>query len=101
WSSDVCSSDLDEPARVEVRVAAAGRNAVVEVLDHGPSIAEAVVAQLFRPFFTTSEHGTGLGLYIAGELARANQATLEYVPPPDGGASFRITLPGPHGMLPM
>ncbi|WP_447729689.1 sensor histidine kinase [Pseudoxanthomonas suwonensis] len=93
--------NADEPARVEVRVAAAGRNAVVEVLDHGPGIAEAVVAQLFRPFFTTSEHGTGLGLYIAGELARANQATLEYVPPPDGGASFRITLPGPHGMLPM
>jgi len=89
----------DEPARVRVQVASEGRNAVVEVLDHGPGIPEAAAAQLFRPFFTTSEHGTGLGLYIAGELARANQATLRHVPPPGGGACFRITLPGPMGML--
>jgi len=90
---------MDEPARVKVRVSGGGRHAVLEVLDRGPGIPDGVVAQLFRPFFTTSEHGTGLGLYIAGELARANQATLEYVPVPGGGACFRITLPGPHGML--
>ena len=90
----------DEPARVRMQVSRSGRNAVVEVLDRGPGIPEGVVAQLFRPFFTTSEHGTGLGLYIAGELARANQATLEYVPVPGGGACFRVTLPGPQSMLP-
>ena len=91
----------DEPARVKVRVSTQDRNAVVEVMDRGPGIPEGTVAQLFRPFFTTSEHGTGLGLYIAGELARANQATLRYVPVPGGGACFRITLPGPGGMLPL
>ena len=90
----------EEPARVRVRVSSSGRNAVLEVMDRGPGIPEGVVAQLFRPFFTTSEHGTGLGLYIAGELARANQATLEYVPVPGGGACFRVTLPGLHAMLP-
>src|SRR5690606_15404242 len=90
----------EEPARVRVRVSTSGRNAVLEVMDRGPVIPEGVVAQLFLPFFTTSEHGTGLGLYIAGELARANQATLEYVPVPGGGACFRVTLPGLHAMLP-
>ena len=39
------------------------------------------------------------GLYIARELCRANQASLEYVPVPGGGACFRIALPGPNGML--
>ena len=48
---------------------------MIDVLDRGPGIPEGVAAQLFRPFFTTSEHGTGLGLYIARELCRANQAT--------------------------
>ena len=42
----------------------------------------------------------GLGLYIARELCRANQATLEYVPVPGGGSCFRITLPGPSALLP-
>ena len=73
---------------------------MIDVLDRGPGIPEAVAAQLFRPFYTTSEHGTGLGLYIARELCRANQATLEYVPVPGGGSCFRITLPGPHTLLP-
>jgi len=90
---------MDEPARVRLRVSAMERTAVIDVMDRGPGIPEAVAAQLFRPFFTTSEHGTGLGLYIARELCRANQARLEYVAVPAGGACFRITLPGPHTML--
>ena len=56
--------------------------------------------KLFRPFFTTSEHGTGLGLYIARELCRANEATLDYVELAEGGGCFRIVLPDPRAMLP-
>ena len=91
---------MEEPARVRLRVFQIDRSACVDVIDRGPGIPEGVAAQLFRPFFTTSEHGTGLGLYIARELCRANQARLEYVPVPGGGACFRVTLPGPHNMLP-
>ena len=90
----------DEPARVRIRVASAARHAVVEVMDRGPGIAEGVIGQLFQPFHTTSEHGTGLGLYIARELCRANQAQLEYVPLPARGACFRITLAAPRSTLP-
>ncbi len=89
-----------EPARVRMRVFQADHRPMIDVMDRGPGIPEAVASQLFRPFFTTSEHGTGLGLYIARELCRANQATLEYVPVPGGGSCFRITLPGPHALLP-
>ena len=90
-----------EPARVAVNVATDTSGApVVEVVDRGPGIPEAVATQLFRPFFTTSSHGTGLGLYIARELCRANQATLDHVPLPGGGACFRIRLAGPHSLLP-
>lgn len=89
-----------QPARVILRVEAREDAPVIEVLDRGPGIPDAVVAQLFRPFFTTSEHGTGLGLYIARELCRANGASLDYVSVPAGGACFRITLPGTDALLP-
>ena len=56
------------------------------------------LAQLFRPFYTTSEHGTGLGLYIARELCLANEATLEYVAVPGGGSCFRLTAAGAASM---
>ncbi len=42
----------------------------------GPAIAPDVRAQLFEPFFTTYRHGTGLGLFLARELAIANGADL-------------------------
>ena len=88
-----------QPARVSLHISNA-HGPQVEVLDRGPGIPETVAAQLFRPFFTTSGHGTGLGLYIARELCRANQATLEYVAVPGGGCCFRIRLAGPHSLLP-
>ncbi len=86
----------DEPARVRIRVARGERHAVIDVTDRGPGIPDAIAAQLFRPFYTTSEHGTGLGLYIARELCRANQAQLDYVSVPGGGACFRLTLAAPN-----
>jgi len=88
-----------QPARVLLHIATP-HGPQIDVMDRGPGIPETVAAQLFRPFFTTSGHGTGLGLYIARELCRANQATLEYVSMPGGGCCFRIRLAGPHSLLP-
>jgi two-component system sensor histidine kinase PilS (NtrC family) len=81
-----------QPADVRLTVRLDAGLPLVQVCDRGPGIPESVAAQLFRPFFTTSEHGTGLGLYIARELCRANQATLDHVPVPGGGACFRLRL---------
>ena len=89
-----------DPARVTLRVHASATAPQIDVVDRGPGIPDAVATQLFRPFFTTSEHGTGLGLYIARELCRANGASLEYVAVPGGGSCFRLTLPGPHALMP-
>ena len=84
-----------EPARVGIRAYADEQgNPTLDVTDRGPGIPDSVAEQLFRPFFTTSGEGTGLGLYIARELCMANQASLQYVPVPAGGACFRIRLPG-------
>jgi two-component system sensor histidine kinase PilS (NtrC family) len=89
-----------QPARVLLRAqpaAAEGADAgsiEIDVVDHGPGIPPAVAARLFEPFYTTSEHGTGLGLYIARQLCEANQGSLRFVPVAAGGACFRIRLPG-------
>ena len=84
-----------EPARISLRAYAdATGTPVLDVVDRGPGIPDTVAVQLFRPFFTTSGHGTGLGLYIARELCLANEASLDYVPIPAGGACFRIRLAG-------
>ena len=50
----------------------------IEVSDDGEGIPENMRSHLFEPFFTTEKTGTGLGLYIARELADANGAKLQY-----------------------
>ena len=50
----------------------------IEIRDDGDGVPESIRNHLFEPFFTTEKSGTGLGLYIARELADANGANLEY-----------------------
>lgn len=83
-----------EPARITLtaRQLSEGAPPLIEVIDRGPGIPARVADSVFEPFFTTHEHGTGLGLYLARQLCEANQATLEYVPLAGGGSCFRICL---------
>ena len=68
-----------------------GDAVICELNDDGPGIPAELRGQIFEPFFTTRPGGTGLGLYIARELADANGAALELLPK-GPGAHFRITL---------
>lgn len=64
--------------------------AALHVQDDGPGFDEATRAHLFEPFFTTHPKGTGLGLYIARELAEANDAELA-LGASASGADFVLT----------
>ena len=78
--------------RVVARAGYMGDAVICELIDDGPGIpGRASRPQIFEPFFTTRAGGTGLGLYIARELADANGATLELLPK-GPGAHFRMTL---------
>jgi signal transduction histidine kinase len=63
------------------------------VRDQGPGVAEEAVPQLFQPFFSTKERGTGLGLYLCREilLAHDGQVALRSVKPQ--GAQATVLLP--------
>jgi two-component system sensor histidine kinase PilS (NtrC family) len=65
----------------------------LEIEDDGPGVSPEQQEKLFEPFFTTDAQGTGLGLFLARELAQANHAMLAYVPGADG-ARFRLNLRG-------
>jgi signal transduction histidine kinase len=48
------------------------RRVLLWVRDSGPGIPEEFRAQLFQPFFSTKERGTGLGLYLIREIVIAH-----------------------------
>jgi two-component system sensor histidine kinase PilS (NtrC family) len=77
--------------RIMARPGYMGDAVILELDDDGQGIPAELRGQIFEPFFTTRPGGTGLGLYIARELADANGAALELLPK-GPGAHFRITM---------
>ncbi len=84
-------------AAVEVRLLRVARygRVCLEVSDRGPGVAPADVERIFEPFYTRGEEGTGLGLFLARELAEINGATLLYEPRKGGGSLFRLVFADP------
>ncbi|MDK4680698.1 sensor histidine kinase [Kingella negevensis] len=62
----------------------------IRVWDDGPGVAPEMQEHLFEPFNTNQATGTGLGLYVARELAHANRGDLSYLPQVK---SFELILP--------
>jgi PAS domain S-box-containing protein len=66
---------------------------VFEVTDDGPGIVLQPGEDLFKPFFTKKEGGTGLGLPIVKRIAAAHGGTVTYENTEDGGARFMMRIP--------
>lgn len=63
------------------------------VADTGPGIPEADRERVFRPFFTTKDHGTGLGLALAQKMVVAHGGRIELESAEGLGSLFRVLLP--------
>lgn len=61
--------------------------------DSGPGIPETFLGQIFEPFVTTKEHGTGLGLAVSRRIVVEHGGTIAAVNSQQGGAEFTVALP--------
>jgi two-component system sensor histidine kinase PilS (NtrC family) len=68
----------------------------LEVADRGPGVAPQDAERIFEPFFSGEHQGSGLGLFLARELAQTSGATLLYEPRPAGGSIFRVVFADPR-----
>ena len=67
--------------------------AMVSVSDNGPGVPEEKLSSIFETFYTTKQHGSGLGLSIARTIVGLYGGKLWAENRPNGGAVFFFTLP--------
>ena len=73
---------------------------VIEVIDSGIGVPNAIKSKIFEPFFTTKTHGTGLGLAVVKSVINAHDGALNVSDAESGGACFSVSLPcKTHNML--
>ena len=70
-----------------------GGDVDITVSDVGQGIPPDRLEQIFEPFVTTKPQGLGLGLSICRSIVSAHGGRLEAENGPDGGATFRVSLP--------
>jgi signal transduction histidine kinase len=90
-------SPVDKP-RIEVSL---GENLActevwVRIADNGEGIDPEACEKIFNPFFTSKEHGTGLGLPITKKIVEAHGGSVEVTSSPGRGAEFVLTFPKGH-----
>jgi PAS domain S-box-containing protein len=79
---------------VEICATGAGPSVEIAVRDGGDGVSEELQPRLFERFATGSSKGTGLGLFLVRELARAHSGDAIYRP---DDRAFVLTLPREAG----
>ncbi|MGE0114382.1 MAG: sensor histidine kinase [Steroidobacteraceae bacterium] len=79
----------------QVRVELLAREQGVEwaVADQGPGVSAATALQMFQPFFSTKDNGTGLGLISCSNILEAHGCRLSFDNLPERGCRFWFVLP--------
>jgi signal transduction histidine kinase len=82
------------PVGGEITVVTGKQNAAeafLEVRDNGPGVPPENRKEVFKPYFTTHQKGTGLGLAVVQQIVLAHGWEIECLGNEPKGAIFRIT----------
>lgn len=90
-AAEACGGQAPPEVRINARLARGGRLHIA-VSDNGPGVQDELIADIFTPFFSTREKGSGIGLAMVRQLVHRNGGAVRYAKSVGGGARFIITF---------
>ncbi len=84
-----------ESPLVTISMMASGGRIVITIKDNGCGMSDDFKKHLFKPFFTTKTHGTGLGLVIVQKMMAKMDGTIEIETQEGVGTTVTLNLPAP------
>ncbi len=92
-TDDTATLTITTALRPVGRLGTVSQNVEIRFQDKGSGIDPQAMKNLFIPFFTTKERGTGLGLPISQRIIENHGGFIEARNRPGGGATFIVVLP--------
>lgn len=84
---------MEKPGAIHVSLRQDHDSALITVADEGKGISPENLDNIFRPFFTTKGHGTGLGLSLARRIVEAHGGSIRVRSQVGKGTQFEVRLP--------
>lgn len=84
---------IGEHGEVHILTREVGEAVEIRIEDNGGGIPGNIEDKVFEVFFTTKEHGTGLGLGIARRVVEEHEGTIRLENRPGAGTTFVVLLP--------
>ncbi len=84
---------MDKPGTIRVSLETDEDDVLITVADEGKGIPPEHLPNIFRPFFTTKGHGTGLGLSLARRTVESHGGHIDVSSELGKGSRFAIRLP--------
>jgi signal transduction histidine kinase len=83
---------------LKIKTFAGSGEVKVQFRDTGIGLETSASEQIFQPFFTTKDKGSGLGLFMVKHIVQAHAGEVRVESEKNEGATFTVTLPvlGPH-----
>ena len=80
-------------ARLIISARSHGPSTLLEIKDNGCGIPSASLHEVFKPFYTTKEKGTGLGLALSKKMLAQMSCALDITSNEGKGTTVTITIP--------
>lgn len=87
---------MDSGGNITIKIYNEINNLKVAVCDEGKGIKEEEISNLFTPFYTTKENGSGLGLILVKKVIEEHDGEISVESKLGIGTTFTIKLPTVH-----
>jgi len=84
--------DIQNDRQVTIRTLRLGKRLLVQVEDNGAGIAEELIDQVFVPFFSTKEQGSGIGLSLVRQVMNKHEGSIHLESIPDEGTTVTLVF---------
>lgn len=78
---------------IHLKAFCADNNTIIQVEDNGAGISGDIIEDIFVPFYTTKEKGSGIGLSLSRQIMQNHGGTVSVNSDPDSGSTFTLKFP--------